>query len=565
MGYGVTTKKLLFAISVFFAMSLRTPLYAADPGKIQLDADRISFEEGSGVAIAEGNVRINNSDLRLFAPYVEYDSFENHVRATSSPEGGITFITAAGRLSGEKLDYNLSTREGFLTNPNGKIDAFYVKGETLEVKPASEVRSVKREKGDEGEPEDMAANWSHASLTTCNEPKPHYRLEAKSVTVIENSSLVIKKPKVYFGNRMIFAYPFDYYVSLKETDRRRRQVLFPKIGYESNKGAGLGLTGGYGWDSGFAELEVIGWTDDIWEGELYATQDITDSLSVYADISRAYDKDRDLTKWRPGWGLDYDNAGWRMRAAWSQRELVTLEKRAGRDSRYVVWKEPEIDIMTPWFDDPAAGGKFRLLASWGRYEDATYGRGETIRRTGLGAQIYGELGNPRENFHPFYNAVYWYYDYDADDSDSQRLLDTVLGIRWKLGNFDMESAYLRRWSWGSSPMYWDAYDPREEVYQEIGYTIPTHKPEISWKLGVRAAYDLRDDDLSEMLYKVAYDQHCMLWEAIYRDDRGGDDSWFGLKLTIKAFPESGVRLSGNDPFNPLKGPNELVPLETDRN
>lgn len=564
MGYGVSARKILLAIIVLLTLFLGR-LEAADSERIQLDADSISFEEESGVAIAEGNVRINNSDMRLFAPYVEYDSFENHVKATSSPEGGVTFITAAGRLSGERLDYNLSTREGFLTKPSGKVDAFYVKGETIEVKPAPQAGSSKKNTDVESDPDDMAADWSQASLTTCGDPKPHYRLEAKSISVVENSSLVIKRPKVYLGDKMIFAYPFDYYVSLKESDKRRRQVLFPKLGYESNKGAGIGLTGGYGWESGFAELEVIGWSEEIWEGSLNVTQDITDYLSVYADLDRKYDKDSDRTMWRPGWGLDYDKNGWKMRAAWSQRELVTVEKRAGRDSRYVVWKEPEVNLMTPWFDDTAAGGKFRLLASWGRYEDATNGPGKITQRTGLGGQIYGELGQPKENFHPFYNAVYWHYDYDTDDSDSQKLLDTVLGVRWKLGDFDMESAYLRRWSWGNSPMYWDAYDPREEVYQEVGYTIPTRDQGISWKLGVRAAYDIIDDDLSEMLYKVAYDQHCLLWEAIYRDDRDGNDNWFGFKLTVKAFPESGVRLSGNDPFNPMKGPNELVPLETDRN
>ena len=554
---------LLALFAAFFCTAL--PILAAEQDTIQLDADRISFEEGSGVAIAEGNVRIHNSEVRLFAPYVEYDSVGHQVKASSSSEGSVTFITAAGRLSGERLDYNLTTREGLLTKPSGKVEAFYVKGETLEVKPASEVHNVKRRKKQEDDPEDMSANWLEASITTCNEPHPHYRLEAKSVTVVEGESLVIKKPKVYLGERMLFAYPFDYYVPLGESDSRRKQVLFPKVGYESNKGAGLGVTGAYGWGTGFAELEVIGWTDDIWEGDLLLTQDIGDNLSIYTDIVRAYDKDRDMTQWRPSWGARFDAGGWKVDAQWSQRELMTLEKKAGSDSRYVVWKEPEINIMSPWFEDRAAGGSFRLLGSWGRYEDATHGPGPTVTRTGLGGQIYGEFRNNREKIRPFYNAVYWHYEYDTDNSETQQLLDAVFGVHWSLGKFDMESAYLRRWRWGDSPMGWDVYDPREEVYQEIGYTIPTKKKDVSWRLGVRAAYDIRDEELSEMVYKVAYDQHCMLWEAVYRDDRDGTDNWFGFKLTIKAFPESGVRLSGSELFDPFKAPNELVPLEKNKN
>jgi LPS-assembly protein len=558
----MAVKKICIIALLLLLVCLTCPLLAAEGDTVQLDADRISFEEGSGLTTAEGNVRIYNSEMRLFAPYVEYDSAENRVIASSSPEGSVTFITASGRLSGERVDYNLATREGVFMKPSGKVEAFYVKGETLEVKPAQEARVDRRGKKSEGDPEDMAGKWSLASLTTCNLPHPHYRLEAKSVTVIEGESLIIRNPKVYLGETLLFSYPFDYFVSLGDADKRHKQVLFPKAGYESNKGAGLGITGAYGWGTGFAEIGVIGWTEDILEGDILLTQDVGENLSIYTDIVRAYDKDRDMTMWRPSWGARFDAGGWKANVTWAQRELMTLEKRSGSDSRYVVWKEPEFNIMSPWFEDQAVGGQFRLLGSWGRYEDATLGTGPTVTRTGLGAQIYGEFMNNREKIRPFYNAVYWHYEYDTDGPDTQRLLDSVFGIRWGFGKFDMESAYLRRWRWGESPMRWDAYDPREEVYQEIGYMVSTGKKDISWRLGVRAAYDIMDEELSEMVYKAAYDQHCMLWEAMYRDDREGTDNWFGLKLTIKAFPESGVRLGGSDLFDPFNASNELVPLET---
>jgi LPS-assembly protein len=549
---------ILAPILILSLVCQARPLQAADGDIVQLDADRISFEEGSGLTTAEGNVRIYNSEMRLFAPYVEYDSAENRVIASSSPEGSVTFITASGRLSGERADYNLATREGVFTKPSGKVEVFYVKGETLEVKPARDRRGKKSD----SDTENMAGTWSRASVTTCNLPHPHYRLEAKSVTVIEGDSLVIKNPRVYLGETLLFSYPFDYFVPLGDTNKRHRQILFPRVGYESNKGAGLGMTGAYGWGTGFAEIGVIGWTEGIWEGDLLLTQDIGRNLSIYTDIARAYDKDRDMTKWRPSWGARFDAGGWKADVKWAQRELVTLEKRSGSDSRYVVWRDPEFNIMSPWFEDRAAGGQFRLLGSWGRYEDATRGSGPIVTRAGLGAQIYGDFLNNREKIRPFYNAVYWHYEYDTDGSETQRLLDSVFGIRWGLGKFDMESAYLRRWRWGESPMEWDAYDPREEVYQEIGYMIPTEKKDVSWRLGVRAAYDIMDKEFSEMVYKATYDQHCMLWEAIYRDDREGTDSWLGMKLTIKAFPESGARLGGSDLFDPFSAGNELIPLET---
>ena len=68
-----------------------------------------------------------------------------------------------------------------------------------------------------------------------------------------------------------------------------------------------------------------------------------------------------------------------------------------------------------------------------------------------------------------------------------------------------------------------------------------------------------ESDLAEMVYKVGYEQDCMRWDLMYRDDRTGDDSWVGLKLTIKAYPETGLRLAGDDIFDPSKAPDKLIP------
>lgn len=561
------TYRIASLLLLLFLVLISSPfeLFAADGAdKIMLDADKISFEESTGVAKAEGNVRIDNKEVRLFAPYVEYDSGSQQVKAYSSPEGSVTFLTAGRRLSGEKLDYNIITRQGTLTHPSGKIDEFYVKGDSLRIEPTGKPTKPREKtedtQGDTVSEEDMAAFWDRALLTTCEEPNPHYRLEAKSVTVVPGKSIVVKKPRVYLGGTLIASYPFDYYVPLDEKDKRQARSLFPKIGYESSKGAGLGVSGAYGWQSGMIGMEIIGWTDGIFEGDAQLLQDIGRDFTLRGNLRRQYDKDRDDTLWRPAWALEYATpSGWRFDIEWSQRELVSVKKRAGQDTRYVVWKEPEFMAVSPWFSDRGSGGFYRFFGSWGRYEDATHGRSPKVERMGVGAQVYGEFKNNKERYRPFYNAIYWYYDYDSDISDRQELLDAVLGVRWKMGDLDMETAYLRRWSWGYSPMGWDDYEDREDIYQQISYRIPTKSRKISWVAGIRAAYSIKEKELDEMVYKVAYDQHCLLWEAIYRDDRHGDDDWFGLSLTIKAYPESGVRLSGSDLFDPAKAPDDLAP------
>jgi LPS-assembly protein len=542
----------------FFILHTAVPSAYAAPGgeNIQLDADVISFEESTGIATAEGNVRINNGEVRLFAPFVEYDSNGQQVRALSSEEGSVTFVTAGKRLSGERLDYNVAERSGIMTMPNGRVDSFYVRGEAIEVMPS------RMASGDVSgnEIEDFDAIWSGASLTTCSDPHPHYRLESKRVSVIAGKRVIIKQPKVFLGDTLVFTYPFDYIIWLDEHDKRKNSPIFPKIGYESDKGAGLGFSGGWGWESGTIDLSVIGWTEDIWEGEAFITQEIWDGLSIYGGVRRSYDDTIDDTKWRPSWGLSYRKAGWSLDAGWRQRELLSVEKNAGYDSKYVLWRKPEVNIVSPWFDDRAAGGWFRLMTTWGRYEDATSGPAPTVERLGAGLQIYGEPSVKGGGLQPFYNAVYWHYRYDGDASEEQSLLDAAVGVRWNLGSFNLTTAYLRRWSWGDSPMAWDDYDDREDIYQEISYSIKTERPDTSWKLGVRGAYSVIDDDLTEMVYSAQYDLSCMLWEAVFRDDLTSDgDDWLGLKLTIKAYPDSGIRLMGNDIFDPLTAPDDLVP------
>lgn len=557
-------RSLVLCITIVIACLCNGAFAADGIGDVKIDADTISFSQGDGVAAADGNVRISNGQMRLFAPHVEYDSSSHVIDAEADSRGSVTFITPSGRLSGQKLRYDVMDRHGIFTHPSGKIDRFYVKGESLEVLPLSEVPNVRKRKGTVIGEDDMSAEWSGASITTCDRPDPHYRFEASSLIIHEGVSAIIKSPKVYLGSKPIFSYPFDYYIPLARTERRHRQAIFPKIGYESQKGAGLGLTAGYGWTSGFVDVGLIGWTEGMIESEISITQDIGESSYVYAELDRLYDKDSDVTQWRPTVSVRTELSGWTADLTWSQRQLMTLEKRAGVDSRYVVWKRPEFSVISPWMDDVASGGRFRVMASWGEYEDAIYRPGELYRRYGFGAQLKGESNDRRQKFKPFYNAVYWFNRYADDASSTQQILDAALGVRWSLGKFDLETAYLRRWRWGSSPMRWDLYDDRQEIYQGATIVLPTKDKEINWQLGVRAAYDIDDKKISEMVYKVGYDMHCMLWEAVYRDDRIGSDQWFGLNLTVKAFPDSTARLGTAEMFDPAAAPDKLVPITSVR-
>lgn len=524
--------------------------------RVTVNADVLTYDEETGVITGEGGVLVRNKDILLTAPYVEYDSENQQISAKSDRTGFITFQRGDRRLSGESLNYNVLARRGYLTQASGKVESFFIKGNSIELFPAEELSFARKAKsGDQKEKgEDVAGIWHGVYVTTCDQPKPHYRLQSKEVVVVPGDRVIIRKPRVYLGKHLLYTHPFDYVV--KEQDGKQRATkLFPRLGYESSKGAGIGVSGPLNWEGGFAELGVTAWSNNIFEGKMYLEQQLNSSITLFAGSNRTYNKDLNDIFWRPAWGVRYQNGGWRSTLRWSEREFVTVEKKPGRDQNYVLWKKPELTVESPWWPDTAINGYFRLLGSMGKYEDATNNPGNFITRKGAGVEIYGDFPGKRSSVSPFYHATYWYYDYDTRGMN-QQILKGIAGIRWPLGMFDMESAYLRRWVWGSSPMGWDSWENQETIYQKIAFSIPL-KEEEALKFSVRGAWDILGKELTEMVYQLAYDQHCLLWELAYRDNRVGNDDWVGLKLTIKAYPESGITLSGQELFEPGARPPSL--------
>ena len=66
-----------------------------------------------------------------------------------------------------------------------------------------------------------------------------------------------------------------------------------------------------------------------------------------------------------------------------------------------------------------------------------------------------------------------------------------------------------------------------------------------------------DDEFGEVVARLIYDQHCVLWELVYRDDLEGDDDWMGLRFSIKAFPDSVVQFGGETLYQPGQRPDDL--------
>ena len=534
----------LFAALLFLLFSSDISR-AAENGEIRIDADSISYEESTGIALAEGNARVTDGEMWATAPRMEYYSMSQSVTAFASPLERVVLFTDGKRAEGERLDYDLTTRRGTMTKPDGKVGLYYIRGGKVDIMPKSETPARRRASAPvnaAGENDDLAALWKDAVCTTCGLSHPHYRLRARSVTVYPGDKMILHGARAYIGRLLVMASPFDVTVSLNED--RSGLKIFPMYGYDEEKGVGLGVSSGIGWRGGSLDLDFIGWSEGIFETDALAVHRIAAGLSVYGGIRRAYNKDLDETEWRPRWGASYAWRGWTLSAGWTKHELLSVERRAGQVSRYELERNPEISLYSPWYKERIAGGHFRVFGLWGSYRDTLWGTSDSYGRTGLGFEMRGEPW-ARKGFTPFYNATYQYFMYDDDILDSQKVLGTSVGLLLNAGSFDFSTAYLRQWVWGRSPLRWDNYGKRDELYQEIGFSVPTKNPDYSWKLGIRAAYDIEDEELAEMVYKVSYQHHCLVWNAVFRNDVRGNDDWMGLYLSIKDLPHGNFRLFGN--------------------
>ncbi|MDD3318716.1 MAG: LptA/OstA family protein, partial [Synergistaceae bacterium] len=105
--------KVILLGLILACVFLLTPLYAEEtPDEVHIDADSVVYQENTGIATADGNVKVRNKTMRLFAPHVEYNSNNQIMEAFSDQRGNVTLFSGADKLTGEHLTYSLETRRG---------------------------------------------------------------------------------------------------------------------------------------------------------------------------------------------------------------------------------------------------------------------------------------------------------------------------------------------------------------------------------------------------------------------------------------------------------------------
>ena len=561
--------KTLKALILLLLLLLVQPVMAADfedyysgdvrpetsniaPQKVTLNADRVSFNDETGHALAEGNAVLKYDGTTIMAERIEYDADTQKVKAMPLPGEKVVLTNGNRSIKGDQIDYDLNSGEGILEGPSTHLsvgengESLYVYGGEINVLPwglAQERGLVK------GTPQEYMVQWRNVTMTTCALDHPHYRLETKNITFIPNRRVIAKKPRVYLGNTYLFTSPMDYVVQLKR--RSLGYSVLPFIQRTEVKGSHGGITGTVGWETGSASLGVSYGRTAGFEFLAEIEQELNDYFSVRFGTEYSWDDVWDEKIWRPYAILMYNHGGWAAHLKWSDNEYISDKKDSYYEYKGRLDRKPELVVWAPWFRN----SKFswtRIFATAGIYSEKLYNVSEegSYNRYGVGFRNYYEqkLGSGIEFFANTEGVVLLY------DGSDQEMLRSFIGLRYKIGVFELGTAYERQYAWGESKMLWDQYSNRRRIHQKIRFPIGREV-----YLAFRGSYDLFESMVDETLYSIQWDTDCMLWDLHYKNDktRSGNDS-IGLTIELKAFPSRSAAFGQKievDPFDrPLDVP-----------
>ncbi|MBR0185698.1 MAG: hypothetical protein IJQ24_06685, partial [Synergistaceae bacterium] len=118
------TRKIIFC-TLIFVLLLAVSAYSADfedyytreavgdetapaivPDQVILNADRVSFNDETGHALAEGNAVLQYNGTTIMAERIEYDADSQKVKAMPLPGEKIVMKNGGRTLNGDQVDYD---------------------------------------------------------------------------------------------------------------------------------------------------------------------------------------------------------------------------------------------------------------------------------------------------------------------------------------------------------------------------------------------------------------------------------------------------------------------------
>lgn len=186
----------------------KTEIESGNP--IYFDADYLEYIRIKGIAEGRGNVGIKYENIGIYADYIKVDFKNNEIRAN----GNISFISQSGKIIGDSITYNMTTKKGEVYNASTFSPPLYYSGKVI--KKISDDR----------------AEVDKGLFTTCDLKDPHYSLRASRISIEMDKMVTASNVGIYVGPIPVF------YLPLLVFPLREGAVswFFPTIGYSQEKG-----------------------------------------------------------------------------------------------------------------------------------------------------------------------------------------------------------------------------------------------------------------------------------------------------------------------------------------
>ena len=190
-------KTVIVTVSTFLGVFLGVCCgagYASEEGSpVEVNGDQVEFFPKDKKIVGKGNITVDYEGIRLTCDKITVYSETKD----SEAEGNVVLKTPGAELKGEKVNYNFNTKVGEILKARASSEGWYAFGEKIELLSNSAYKII------------------NGYITSCNLPKPHYKIVAKNVTVYPVTNKVVAKDvTVKVGNAPV-AYLPKYHFSLK--------------------------------------------------------------------------------------------------------------------------------------------------------------------------------------------------------------------------------------------------------------------------------------------------------------------------------------------------------------
>ena len=176
---------------------------------VTVTADKLDYDRANDIYVAEGNVKIEQHDIKIKADKIVL----NNRTGDALAEGNVYLQDRTDFLQAEKLQFNVNTRAGIIYNGNLFIKEgnYHMKGEKIERLSETKYRVRK------------------GTFTTCDEGG--WYLKAREINVDMDRYATAKG--VSFN---MTGLPVIYTPYLLFPVRRQSGLLIPEVGYSSSDG-----------------------------------------------------------------------------------------------------------------------------------------------------------------------------------------------------------------------------------------------------------------------------------------------------------------------------------------